>query len=172
VVTIERLAEEHLESTRRWLTASARLREQIDCLAAPSAAENEAYWRRKWADASREDYAILDEGAIHVGNCGLSDIDLQRGKTQLWIYLAEREGRGVGRRAVRLLLGRAFEELELERVYLRVLITNPRAYAFYLRLGFVEEGRLRRDTVSGDTFVDAVLLSMLSDEFKARQMVG
>lgn len=172
MVTIVRLGEEHLESTRRWLTASRRLREQIDCLAAPSAAENEAYWRRKWADASREDYAIIDEGAIHVGNCGLSDIDPQRGKAQLWIYLAEREGRGIGRRAVRLLLGRAFDDLELERVYLRVLVTNPRAYGFYLRLGFVEEARLRHDTVSDDTFIDAFLLSMLSDEFKNHQVAG
>jgi RimJ/RimL family protein N-acetyltransferase len=164
------LGEEHLESTSRWLTASPTLREQIDCLAAPSAGENEAYWRSRWADKSREDYAIVDENSIHVGNCGLSDIDPKRGKAQLWIYVAEREGHGVGGRAVRLLLARAFDALKLERVYLRVLATNPRAYAFYRRLGFVEEGRLRHDTVSENNFVDAFLLSMLSDEFKLHQI--
>ena len=87
VVSLVRLGEEHLESTRRWLTASPTLREQIDCLAAPSAGENEAYWRSRWADKSREDYAIVDENSIHVGNCGLSDIDPKRGKAQLWIYV-------------------------------------------------------------------------------------
>ena len=170
MVKIISLQEEHLQSTLRWLTQSAKLRQQIDCLAAPSRAENEAYWRRKWADKSREDYAIIDENAIHVGNCGLCDIDPKRAKAQLWIYVAEREGCGVGTRAVGLLLARAFNSLRLQEVYLRVLATNPRAHAFYRQLGFVEEGRLRHDTVSDDKFLDAFLLSILSNEYKLRQI--
>jgi len=166
MVKLVRLGEEHLESTRRWLTASPRLREQIDCLAAPSSAENEAYWRSKWADKAREDYAIIDGDVVHVGNCGLSDIDPKRQKAQLWIYVVERQGRGLGSRAVQLLLARAFDDLKLERVYLRVLITNPRAHAFYRRLGFVDEGCLRHDSVTNDKFVDAFLLSILSDKFR------
>jgi RimJ/RimL family protein N-acetyltransferase len=170
MVKIISLQEEHHQSTHRWLTQSPKLRQQIDCLAAPSRAENEAYWRRKWADKSREDYAIIDENAIHVGNCGLCDIDPKRAKAQLWIYVAEREGCGVGARAVGLLLARAFDGLRLQRVYLRVLATNPRAHAFYRQLGFVEEGRLRHDTVNDHEFIDAFLLSILSNEYKPHQI--
>jgi len=165
MVKLVQFGEEHLETTRRWLTNSAGLREQIDCLSAPTRLENETYWRAKWQDATREDYAIIDEASDHVGNCGLCEIDRKRKKAQLWIYLGELQGRGIGRRAVCDLLSRAFGELALERIYLRVLATNPRAYAFYKTLGFVEEGRLRHDTVQNSEYVDSFLLSMLCSEF-------
>ena len=116
MVKLVRFGEEHLEATRRWLTNSAGLREQIDCLSAPTRFENEAYWRAKWQDAAREDYAIVDEAANHVGNCGLSEIDRQRKKAKLWIYLGDVYGQGLGRKAVCALLLRAFSELALERV--------------------------------------------------------
>jgi len=167
MLKLVRFGQEHLETTRRWLTNSARLREEIDCLTAPSRLENETYWRAKWRDAAREDYAIVDDVAGHTGNCGLSEIDRKRRKAQLWIYLGDREGRGIGGTAVRALLARAFDELALERVYLRVVATNLHAYAIYKALGFVDEGRLRHDTVRGDEYVDSFLLSMLSGEFKA-----
>jgi len=156
---------EHLTETLRWLTDNPRLREQIDCLSAPgSAAENEAYWRSKWAEKAREDYAIIADGK-HVGNCGLSDIDTKRRKAQMWIYVAEGRGNGVGTAAVRELLSTAFNGLALEKVYLRVLSTNREAEAFYRRFGFIEEGRLRHDTLLGGKFVDAHLLSILASEF-------
>lgn len=157
----------HLEATRRWL-ADDRLREQIDCLAAPESDEsNAAYWLNKWADKTREDYAIVVDGRRHVGNCGLSDIDLKRLKAQLWVYVAEERGKGVGTAAVRRLLARAFDGLNLEKVYLRVLVTNPRAREFYGRLRFVEEGRLRHDTRHERKFIDAYLFSVLASEFSA-----
>jgi RimJ/RimL family protein N-acetyltransferase len=166
MVTLVRLGEEHLETTWRWLTHSAALREQIDCLSAPTRLENESYWRAKWQDSAREDYAIFSEGGNHAGNCGLSEIDRKRKKAQLWIYLGGFRGQGIGRKAVFALLSRAFVDLALERVYIRVLATNLRAYAFYKTLGFVEEGRLRHDTVQNSKSVDSFLLSMLSREFE------
>lgn len=169
MVTLVRFGEEHFETTRCWLTNSAKLREQIDCLSAPSRSGNEAYWRANLTDETREDYAIL-AAAVHVGNCGLNKIDPQRGNAQLWIYLGSREGSGIGGKAVRALLARAFGELALERVYIRVLVTNPRAYGFYKTLGFVDEGRLRHDTVHNNDYVDSFLLSMLSGEYKTSRL--
>jgi RimJ/RimL family protein N-acetyltransferase len=166
MVKLVRFGEEHLETTLHWLTNSARLREQIDCLSALSRLDNETYWRAKWKDETREDYAIIDNVVGHAGNCGLREIDWNRKKAQLWIYLGDWVGKGIGGKTVRALLARAFDELSLHRVYLRVLATNPRAYAFYKTLGFVDEGRLRHDTVQGNEYVDSLLLSMLSDEFK------
>ena len=168
MVRIARFGKEHLEATQRWL-ASPTLRAEIDCLKAPTQAENEACWQRRWKDPSREDYAIIDDQDghdIHVGNCGLSDLDLKRSRAQLWIYIAEQQGRGIGGAVMRLLLKRTFEDLKLEKLYLRVPVSNARANEFYRWLGFVEEGRLRHDMISSDGFVDSFLLSMLSHEFK------
>ncbi len=168
-VTLIRHGPQHLEATYRWLTTDSGLREQIDTLAAPASVEdNEAYWRSKWVHKRREDYAIVVDNACHVGNCGLSDIGLKRLKAQLWIYVVEDRGKGVGKSAVRKLLIRAFNGLTLERVYLRVLATNPKACAFYRQQGFVEEGRARHDTLHDGKFVDAYLFSMLASEFATK----
>jgi RimJ/RimL family protein N-acetyltransferase len=170
MVKLVRFSEAHMGLTWRWLTMSPQLREQIDCIAAPSRSENEAYWRAKLQDKTREDYAITDDSLDHIGNCGLSEIDAKRKKAQLWIYIGQNQGRGHGKEAVRVLLSRAFEELRLERIYLRVLVTNPHAYRFYKALGFVEEGCMRHDTVHEEEYVDSVLLSMLSAEFKTSEL--
>jgi RimJ/RimL family protein N-acetyltransferase len=170
MVKLVRFVEEHVETTRRWLANSVQLRGEIDCLGAPSRAENKAYWRAKFKDKTREDYAIIDDAIGHIGNCGLSEIDGKRKKAQLWIYLGEKQGQGIGRRAISALLSRAFDELGLERVYLRVLANNSRAFAFYKALGFTEEGRMRHDTAQGNAYVDSYLLSMLSEEFKASRV--
>ena len=162
-VRLEPMGEAHLDATCRWL-ADAELRAQVDCLEPPTPEGNRTLWLARWADRRREDYAILAAGR-HVGNCGLCDIDRARGKAQFWIYLGEERGRGVGRQALEHLLHRAFVELGLARVHLRVLADNPRAIAFYRALGFVEEGRLRRDSVRDGRSVDALCFAMLADEY-------
>lgn len=81
------MSEAHLPATYRWLSGSSELRRQIDSLRAPTLQGNIEYWHAKWRDATREDYAIVNAVQEHIGNCGLCDIDHQRHKAQLWIYL-------------------------------------------------------------------------------------
>ncbi len=114
----------------------------------------------------------MQAGTKHVGNCGLSDIDRRRRKAQLWIYLGESTGRGIGTLAIRHLLRRGFEELEVNRVYLRVLTNNRGAINFYLALGFTQEGVWREDTVQNTRFVDSVWFSMLEREYYKRGKIS
>ena len=127
----------HLANTLRWLS-DAGLRDQIDSHGAPTEDGNRCYWEKNWANPTREDYAILDTDGEHVGNCGLSSIDSPKSEAELWIYLGENRGRGMGSWAVRALIKRAFNELGLNQLRLRVVTNNPRAAKFYLSLGFKE----------------------------------
>lgn len=161
------MTEEHLARTCTQLQQSQRLRGQIDCLFPPTEDGNLNYWRVKWRDESREDYAVVHSDGRHIGNCGLCDIDKERAKAQLWIYLWESHGTGNGSTAMRLLLTRAFDELVLNRVYLLVLADNISAINFYEKHGFVKEGVLRQDTRHGDRYIDSFLMSMLADEYKS-----
>lgn len=164
-VRLVQMADKHLPATYRWLSESSELRRQIDCLSVPTRNGNLEYWHTKWSDKTREDYAIVNADDEHVGNCGLCDIDTQRRKAQLWIYLGGHYGVGYGTEAVRELLSRAFLELKLNRVYLRVVATNHRADKFYAGLGFVREGVFRQDTILDGKYVDSVLMSLLATEY-------
>jgi len=169
MVQLVRMGEEHLDRTWSWLAQSAELRAQIDSLDVPTLDGNRRYWRQKFQDKSREDYAILAEASRHVGNCGLVAIDTRRRKAELWIYLGEAYGQGVGAKALHLLLSRAFDDLKLHRVYIRVVASNPRALAFYLRAGFKIEGHARGDTIQDGASLDSTLLSILSSEYGPAQ---
>jgi RimJ/RimL family protein N-acetyltransferase len=154
----------HLEATRGWLLDD-ELRRQVDTTEPPTRERNCAYWRARWADSTQESYAILTPNGEHVGNCGLINVDRQRRKAELWAYLGTSRGEGVGSTAVLGLLARAFSELGLNRVCLRVLATNQRAECFYRRLGFRPEGRARQDTWIDGQPVDSIWLSILAEDY-------
>jgi RimJ/RimL family protein N-acetyltransferase len=166
-IRLVRMGHEHLQATCRWLQASPQLRQQIDCLHAPTPEENLRYWQARWKEPRREDYAVIEGGVSHVGNCGLSEIDARRSKAQLWIYLGGSYGRGIGTAALNRLMRRAFLDLELNRLYLRVLETNTRAVEFYCARGFVREGVGREDTLRDGSYVDSVWFSMLAREYRS-----
>ena len=56
----------------------------------------------------------------------------------------------------------------MRRVWLDVLVDNPRAIASYRKSGFVEEGRLRAHYWHGETHCDALLMGILRDEWEQR----
>jgi RimJ/RimL family protein N-acetyltransferase/trans-aconitate methyltransferase len=154
----------HLSATRIWLQ-DARLRCQIDSLGIPAESEHAHYWRARWADPTQVSFAILAGDSDHVGNCGLTHVDVARQTAELWMYLGTEQNRGLGSAALRLLLEHAFETLGLKRIYLRVVEHNPGALRFYQRFGFRVEGIARGDTVCGTTRIDSTLLGLLESEY-------
>lgn len=106
---------------------------------APAAADR--YLKTLMGEHTRRSFAILlDER--HVGNVGLKELDLARGTAECFIEIGEADvrGLGVGRRAMELLLGHAFEELGLDEITLGVFEFNQPARALYRRLGFTYIG--------------------------------
>ena len=169
MVRLEPMAERHFDQTFEWLAASAELRGQIDSIEVPTLEGNRCYWRRNLEDKTREDFAIVTGDDRHVGNCGLVGIDRPRAKAEMWIYLGHEYGAGWGSAALKELLDRAFDGLGLGRVSLRVVAGNQRAVAFYQRAGFTIEGRARADTVRDGKSIDAILMSILSHEYRAKR---
>jgi len=163
-VTLERLRDRHLEATLEWLRDPG-LRAQIDSLGEPTPDGHRAYWERRLADESHEVYAVL-AGGRHVGNGGL-ELDRKRQKAELWLYLGEARGQGIGRAAAALVLRRAFGELKLNRVAVRDVATNEAALPFWRSVGFTDEGRAREDTWIDGRPVDSMLLSLLAREWAA-----
>jgi len=163
-IDLQRMAPAHLLQTQRWLQ-DKKLRGQIDCLSPPTEEENKQYWEKCWGNPTREDYVIIDNSGQHIGNCGLCSIDKKRKKCEIWIYLGTGQGKGLGSSAMAKLIKKAFGDMGLERVYLRILASNTTAARFYEKLGFVYEGRWRGDTISGQDRIDSLWYSMLRNEW-------
>ena len=75
---------------------------------------------------------------------------------------------GYGAEAIATLLDYAFGERGLNRVGLSVFDFNEGAISAYAKLGFREEGRLRRALKRDGAFHDAILMSVLKDEWVPR----
>src|SRR5258705_1592120 len=81
--------------------------------------------------------------------CGLvylRDIDWisRHASFGIMIGIQHRQRRGLGRRALHLILHHGFDVLNLDRIYLYVVQYNRSAINLYESVGFVHEGRLRR----------------------------
>lgn len=64
----------------------------------------------------------------------------RHGELSIWIPDVRHRGRGIGAFAMDGMLRHAFEGLNLNRVWLRVLAGNLAAIALYGKFGFVQEG--------------------------------
>jgi RimJ/RimL family protein N-acetyltransferase len=102
--------------------------------------------------------------------CGLvylRDIDWISRHAAFGMMIGQRDkqGRGIGRRALRLMLHHGFNVLNLERIYLYVAEYNDRARKLYTAVGFIHEGTLRRHVAFDGRYYGLLVMGMLRNEF-------
>lgn len=102
-----------------------------------------------------------------VGISILKNIDMIHRKAEFAIYLGSKDarGKGLGYEATYKTLQFAFNKLGLNRVYLKVLRDNIDAMKLYKRIGFAQEGILRKSVFKNNTFKDEHFLGLLKDDF-------
>jgi RimJ/RimL family protein N-acetyltransferase len=115
-----------------------------------------------------------DSFAIHlkgedepIGVVSLMNISEANASAELSVIVGHPEDRhhGYGAEAIALLLDYAFGQRGLNRVGLSVFAFNEDAIAAYEKLGFRQEGRLRRALKRDGAFHDAILMSVLREEW-------
>lgn len=104
-----------------------------------------------------------------IGNLGLFDMDMRSRRAVLGIFIGEAKNfnKGYGSEAIRMLLRYAFDTLNLNKVCLWHLATNERGHACYRKAGFKQVGLLARHSFSNGKYVDAVIMEIFADEFRA-----
>lgn len=131
--------------------------------------QSRAAWR-EFVEASRGgDDLLLTietlEDRTPIGGCGLRRIDARARTADLGIWIAKGSwDRGYGTDATRVLCRFAFRHMGLQRIQLDVFETNPRAVRAYEKVGFKEEGRLRRAHFVGGRHVDTIVMGLLAEE--------
>ncbi len=114
--------------------------------------------------------AIETTDGEHIGAINLHQVDAASRHAGMGIIIGEREywSKGYGADAVNTLLRFAFEEMNLNRVWLTVVAEHQGAIRCYEKCGFREEARLRQDIFKGGRFHDYVLMGVLRSEFALR----
>jgi diamine N-acetyltransferase len=109
-----------------------------------------------------------DETWIPIGDCGFHKIDWRNQAAELGIVIGEKSywNQGYGTEAMRLLLRHGFNTLNLNRIFLRVFESNPRAIRTYEKAGFVHEGCFRQAEYRNGRYVDVLFMSVLRSEWK------
>jgi len=113
-------------------------------------------------------FAIRHEGQI-CGLVNLDDLDFPNSHAEIGIAITTRlqRGQGFASEALGLLLDFAFGELNLQRIWCRIISGNEPSVRLFTRAGFVQEGVLRRHVRRSGDFRDMLVYGLLRDEYLA-----
>lgn len=107
------------------------------------------------------------ESGETVGIVSLINIDYKNRSAECILDIGARDmwGKGIGTSAMSLILGFAFYELNLHRVYLQVFSFNERAIKLYEKMGFTHDGKFREAIYRDGRWHDTVIMSILKKEY-------
>ncbi len=140
-----------------------------------SLAEEERWFENLLTRKDSDRVLVIEtEEGKPIGNIGLHNIDWKNRKAVLGIFIGEKDywNKGYGTDAIKTLLRFAFEELNLNRVELRVFEFNARAIRCYEKCGFVLEGRLRQSLFRDGRYHDELVMAVLRDDWSAQKAAG
>lgn len=123
------------------------------------------FWEESRADPTSQAFVIETLAGDLIGLCDLRFINGRSRTATLGITVYKPHwDQGFGTDAVRTLCRFGFREMNLQRIELHVHETNPRGRRAYEKVGFKEEGRLRRAHFIDGSHVDVVVMGLLFDE--------
>ncbi len=113
--------------------------------------------------------AIDTRDGVHIGTINVHRVAPEDRNAGLGILIGEKQywSNGYGADAIVTLLHFAFDEMNLNRVWLHTFEFNDRGYACYRKCGFQEEGRLREHYYGEGGYWDSIVMGVLKDEFEA-----
>ena len=125
----------------------------------------------KWFDSHQGDDtrydAVIEADGVPVGTIGLLAIDRKNYKAEYYIAMGETayKGRGVAKKASRLILEYGFKTLGMNRIYLYTETENVAAQKLFERVGFIKEGVIRQDIFSHGKYVDRIAYGFLRGDW-------
>jgi RimJ/RimL family protein N-acetyltransferase len=109
----------------------------------------------------------LRENDQLIGGTGLHQIDQRNRHAAFGLFIEKGEwGKGYGTEATSLMVGHAFETLNLNRVWLHVYEYNERGIRAYERVGFRREGVLRQDNYREGRYWDTIVMALLREQWR------
>ncbi len=143
-------------------------------LSIPLSQVDEENWFSAMLERPMEEHPLVieintPEGWKAIGNIAFHAIDWKDRSTEVGIVIGEKSlwSHGYGRDAMQLMVSYGLNTLNLNRIFLRVYATNPRAIRSYEKAGFVHEGRFRQAHFQDGQYVDVLIMSVIRSEWQA-----
>lgn len=117
-------------------------------------------------------FAIEDkETGKYIGACGVNELkDIARVATiGILIFDKKYWNRGYGTDALNVLIDFLFNQVNMNKISLKVYSFNERAKASYRKCGFVEEGVMRQEIYKNGRYYDEIYMGLLKEEYNSRK---
>ncbi len=112
---------------------------------------------------------VIEEKNKHrfIGLIGVGNIDYIHRNAKFGIFIKrEHWGKGFGKEAIKVFLSYLFNQINLNKIYLEVLVENKRAIRLYKSTGFVLEGVLKAHCYQDGEYKDLAIYSIFRDKFR------
>lgn len=128
------------------------------------------FCRTAWEASAEYSFLIFDRATGGVlGSCGLNQLDRPNRRANLGYWIRKSwNRRGIATRAARLVARFGFQELQLERLEIVVALDNHASHRVAQKLGATKEGTARRRIRLYDKQHDAIVYSLIREEFDAQ----
>ncbi len=166
-VTLRFIEPDDLEAIREMSNDSEQ-EYMIGGWSLPAAKKHQEDWyQRILGDRNNIRFAIDYNGSF-VGLVTLTDIDWKnrRAKSGIRLTLNAPKQQGIATDALVTMLGYAFDELNLHRVYATIIDHNQASRRLHAKCGYKEEGVLRQSVYKRGLYHDELQLSVLKSEYK------
>ncbi|MGL5380951.1 GNAT family N-acetyltransferase [Clostridium sp.] len=123
---------------------------------------------RKGTSDLTYDFAMEDlKTGKYIGGCSINESNIKNRHCTIGIMIGDKDywGKGYGTDALKTLIKFIFEELNFDKVKLGAFSFNKRAIACYKKVGFIEEGVLRKEIYRNGKYYDNILMGMLKEEY-------
>ncbi|RDC64031.1 GNAT family N-acetyltransferase [Adhaeribacter pallidiroseus] len=139
--------------------------------------ENAEYFIRQmradWQSKKVYEFGIwLQDREQYIGDIALKNIEKRVPKGEIGYYLdAAAEGQGLAGEALRAVINFGFDNLALNKLFIKMPIQNQRSYHLAERCGFTREGLLRQDFRSDEKtgLVDVYYYGMTRTDYEMRE---
>lgn len=166
-VSIRKFEEKDIENKIKWINNSNNNKFLHYDL--PLVYEKTLNWYR--SNISRTDRydAVIEYNGVPVGIIGLLEIDTKNKKAEYYITIGEQnfKGRGIAYRASVKLLNYAFNECDINKVYLYTEVENIAAQGLFEKLGFQKEGTLKEDLIINNVKKDRYIYATFKEKWSA-----
>lgn len=168
---IRRLEERDLDTRVEWMNSPA-IYESMH-YEVPITIEKTIVWfRGNIGSKKRADLVLEDDGEI-VAFCGITGIDPKSLKGEIYTFVNPfKKHKGIGTQAKSMMADYAFNVLKLNKLFSITNEDNIPSIKINEKLGFVNEGRLRKEYLTSEgVLMDRLYFGLLKEDWEKNQIV-